>query len=70
MTRIAFSVGQYKEPRDRFLALIMQSIGEDREKNNREMLCVRVTLADAVRRDDEGDVALMLSRNLSHSQGR
>jgi tetratricopeptide (TPR) repeat protein len=61
---LAFDAGEYEEPRNVLQALIMQSTGEDREKNNRELLWVRLNLAEAMRRHDEADAALMLFTEL------
>ena len=61
---LAFDAGEYTEPRDILLALIMQSIREERDNNNRELLWVRLNLADAMRSHNEGDAARMLFEEL------
>ncbi|KAJ9607285.1 hypothetical protein H2200_008358 [Cladophialophora chaetospira] len=61
---LLFDAGEYTEPRNNLQALILSSIGEDREKNNRELLWVRLNLAEAMRRHDEADGALMLFTEL------
>lgn len=61
---LAFDAGEYTAPRDTLLALIMHSTGVGRANNNREILWVRVNLADAMRSHDEADAALMLFTEL------
>ena len=52
---LEFDMGEYKKPRDELTELVMMSIGENREKNNRELLWVRLNLADAARVHDDED---------------
>ncbi|KIW24290.1 uncharacterized protein PV07_10017 [Cladophialophora immunda] len=46
---LAFDNGEYEEPRNALTRLVMLSTGENREQNNRELLWVRLNLADAAR---------------------
>jgi tetratricopeptide (TPR) repeat protein len=57
---LAFDAGDYKRPKMSLLSLIMRSVGEDRDKNNRELLWVRLNLAHVLRSHGEADEALML----------
>jgi len=50
---LAFDGGAYEEPRNNLTRLVMGSTGKNREQNNRELLWVRLNLADAAR--DHGD---------------
>ena len=61
---LAFDGGRYDSPRNILMKLVMQSTGVDRSNNNRELLLVRLNLADALRAHDEGDLAPMLFAEL------
>ncbi|KAJ9651241.1 hypothetical protein H2198_009470 [Neophaeococcomyces mojaviensis] len=61
---VAFDDGKYDEPKGWLLALLEEASGEGRDKNNRELLWVRIDLADVMRRHDEADEALMLFADL------
>ena len=61
---LAFDAGEYDSPRNTLMALVMQSTGVDRSKNNRELMLVRPDLADALRAHGEGDLAPMLFAEL------
>ena len=61
---LAFDTGRYDSPRNILMKLVMQSTGVDRSNNNRELLLVRLNLADALRAHDEGDLAPMLFAEL------
>ena len=53
---IAFDSGEYEQPCNVLSSLVMQSIGENREQNNRELLWVRLNLADAARDHDDEEL--------------
>lgn len=61
---VDFSLGDYSGPKMALLNLIDQSTGSNRDRNNRALLWVRITLADAMRDHDESDRALMLFAEL------
>lgn len=54
-----FDAGYYDEPRMALQRLLMEASGLDRDKNNRELLWVRIDLADVLRAHDKADEALM-----------
>ncbi|KAK5465111.1 hypothetical protein LTS15_001674 [Exophiala xenobiotica] len=56
---LAFDNGEYEGPRNALTQLVMLSTGENREQNNRELMWVRLNLADAAR--DHGDDDSILS---------
>lgn len=59
-----FDKGAYREPVQKLTMLIDQTVGEMREKNNRECLWIRITLADALRHRGNDGEALMLFSEL------
>ena len=61
---LEFDAGYYHEPRTALQRLLMEASGVDRDKNNRELLWVRIDLADVLRDHDEADEALMLFSEL------
>lgn len=52
---LAFDGGAYEEPRNNLTRLVMMSTGKNREQNNRELLWVRLNLADAARYHGDED---------------
>lgn len=63
---VAFDAGEYRAPKLSLRRLLHQAsgAGSDREKNNRELLWVRITLADVLRSHGENDEASMLFSDL------
>ena len=64
---IEFDAGEYKKPKMSLEALIDQATVENRDKNNRELLWIRITLADVLRQHGEFDEATMLFNDLVES---
>jgi tetratricopeptide (TPR) repeat protein len=54
---LAFDAGGYEEPRNTLMDLILQSVGEQRDRNNRELLWVRLNLAEALRVNGQSEEA-------------
>jgi hypothetical protein len=61
---LAFDAGEYESPKLSLLSLLDQATGSHRGRNNRELLWVRITLADVMRAHGEWDIALMLFMEL------
>jgi hypothetical protein len=61
---IDFDSGLYDRPRISLLRLLDEATGEKRNNNNRELLWVRVNLADVLRQHDDSNQALMLFAEL------
>ncbi|KAK5096557.1 hypothetical protein LTS08_007430 [Lithohypha guttulata] len=60
-----FEEGNYAAAKHALIELINSATGKDREKNNRELLWIRIDLADAMRQHgDEAGEALMLFSEL------
>jgi tetratricopeptide (TPR) repeat protein len=59
-----FDLGEYEMPRNALTKLVMMSIGDNRDKNNRELLWTRLDLADALRAHDESDAVPVLFTEL------
>ncbi len=57
---VHFDAGRFEAPKSSLRSLLHQASGKGREKNNRELLWIRITLADVLRRHGEHDEALML----------
>ena len=55
-----FDMGQYDWPKASLEKLLQRATGTQRDENNRELLWVRLTLADVMRQHGESDEALML----------
>ena len=64
-----FDNEEYDEPKSTLLNLIDESIGPNRDKNNRELLWIRLTLAMVMRAHGEADDALMLFSELVEPDG-
>ncbi|RMZ76724.1 hypothetical protein DV737_g4695, partial [Chaetothyriales sp. CBS 132003] len=67
---VAFDNGDFERPKNDLLRLINETVGDQREKNNRDCLWIRTTLADALRsrenepEDGRESEALMLFAEL------
>lgn len=61
---VAFDNGDYLIAKYSLLELLQSASGENRSKNNLELLWVRIDLADAMRQQNEHDEALMLFTDL------
>jgi hypothetical protein len=61
---VGFDAGDYKGPKLLLQRLLHQASGTDRDKNNRELLWIRITLADVLRNHGEDDEASMLFSDL------
>jgi tetratricopeptide (TPR) repeat protein len=61
---LAFDSGRYEEPITDLRKLVMQSVGESREQNNRELLWIRLDLADAEEAKGDPDSVLSLFTEL------
>ena len=61
---VKLDTNEYEPAKRMLMALLNQASGEQRNKNNRELLWVRCTLADALRQKGEGDDAPLLFDNL------
>ncbi|EXJ65801.1 uncharacterized protein A1O5_11042 [Cladophialophora psammophila CBS 110553] len=61
---VAFDQGEFHRPKNDLSRIIDETIGDKREKNNRECLWIRTTLADALKHHGERDEALMLFSEL------
>lgn len=61
---VAFDNGAYESPKLELLQLLHKASGSNRNKNNRELLWVRITLADIMRQHGEEDEAAMLFSEL------
>ena len=61
---IAFDKGEYSSPRNILMQLVLDSSGDSRDRIDRELLWVRLNLADALRDHDENDLAPMLFSEL------
>jgi hypothetical protein len=59
-----FDAGYYNRPRMALQKLLMEASGVGRDKNNRELLWVRIDLADVLRDHGEDNEALMLFAEL------
>jgi hypothetical protein len=66
---IDFDSGFYDQPKVSLLRLLDEATGEKRSKNNRELLWVRVTLADVLRQREDSNQALMLFSELVQPAG-
>jgi tetratricopeptide (TPR) repeat protein len=62
--RVQFEAGHYHEPREALERLLNEATGNGENENNRELLWVRVTLADVLRYHNKDDEALMLFSDL------
>jgi tetratricopeptide (TPR) repeat protein len=62
--RVQFEAGDYHEPREALERLLNEATSDGQDKNNRELLWVRVTLADVLRYHDKDDEALMFFSDL------
>jgi tetratricopeptide (TPR) repeat protein len=61
---VAFNSGEYEVPKTSLMLLLHEATGAERSKNNRELLWIRITLADVMRKHDEAAEALMLFSEL------
>jgi hypothetical protein len=61
---VQFDSGNFNRPRIALQRLLDEATGTHRDKNNRELLWVRTTLADVLRQHDDSDEALMLFSDL------
>lgn len=61
---VALDNGNYTTAKNEFLELLQFASGASRDKNNRELLWIRIDLADAMRYYHESDEALMLFADL------
>ena len=61
---LAFDSGNYLSPRTKLMEIVMESSGNNRDRINRELLWIRLNLADALRAHDEADLAPMLFSDL------
>jgi tetratricopeptide (TPR) repeat protein len=61
---VEFDQGKFDEPRLELTKVIDKSTGSSRDRNNREALWVRTTLASALRQHGDNDEALMLFSEL------
>jgi tetratricopeptide (TPR) repeat protein len=61
---VAFDSGEYEVPKASLMLLLHEATGAERKQNNRELLWVRITLADVMRRHNEAAEALMLFSEL------
>jgi tetratricopeptide (TPR) repeat protein len=62
--RVQFEAGDYREPREALERLLHEATSDGQDENNRELLWVRLTLADVLRYHDHDDEALMLFSDL------
>jgi tetratricopeptide (TPR) repeat protein len=62
--RVQFEAGSYHEPREALERLLNEATGDGKDENNRELLWVRVTLADVLRYHHEDNEALILFSGL------
>lgn len=67
---VQFDAGNYNQPRIALQKLLDEATGIHRDKNNRELLWVRTTLADILRQHDNSDGALMLFSDLVETKGQ
>ena len=61
---VALDEGKYNPAKSAFMEVLHEASDENRSKNNRELLWIRIDLADAMRQHDESDEALMLFSDL------
>jgi len=61
---LGFDAGEYEAPKASLLRLLDEATGPQRDRNNRELLWVRITLADEMRAHGEADLALMIFTDL------
>jgi tetratricopeptide (TPR) repeat protein len=61
---VAFDAGEYEAPKASLMLLLHEATGAERNKNNRELLWIRITLADVMRKHGEAAEALMLFSEL------
>jgi tetratricopeptide (TPR) repeat protein len=61
---VAFDNGAYESPKLELLKLLHKASGSNRDKNNRELLWVRTTLAHVMRQHGDEDEAAMLFSEL------
>lgn len=61
---VALDNGDYMTAKHELLEILQAASGTNRDKNNRELLWVRIDLADAMRQRSEPDEALMLFSDL------
>jgi tetratricopeptide (TPR) repeat protein len=61
---VAFDNGAYERPKLELLLLLHEASGTTRNRNNRELLWVRITLADVMRQHGDEDEAAMLFSEL------
>lgn len=61
---VAFDQGEYVRPKRDLLELLEASSGSNRDRNNRELLWVRIDLADVMRMHGDDDEAWMLFSDL------
>lgn len=54
---LAFDTGGYEQPRNTLMELILQSVGDQRDRNNRELLWARLNLAEALRAHGQSEEA-------------
>lgn len=67
---VAFDNGAYDLPKLELLQLLHEASGSNRDKNNRELLWVRTTLAYVMRQHGDGDEAAMLFSELVEPAGQ
>ena len=65
---VGFDNDEYETPKFALLNLINQGSGDSRGRNNRELLWVRITLAEVMRSHGEADDAIMLFSELVEPQ--
>ena len=65
---IDLEAGFYTKPRSVLQRLLNEASGKGRDKNNRELLWVRITLADVLRQRGKNDEALMVFSDLVSSR--
>jgi len=61
---VGFDNGEYNTPKLALLRLLDEASGPNRDKNNRELLWIRITLANVMRHHGDEDEALMLFTDL------
>jgi tetratricopeptide (TPR) repeat protein len=66
---VDFDAGEYRTPKLLLQRLLHQASGKDRDKNNRELLWIRITLADVLRHHGDNDEASMLFSDLVEPDG-
>ena len=61
---VGFDNGEYETPKFALLNLLNQATGNNRDRNKRDLLWIRIRLADVMREYGEADDALMLFSEL------